>query len=556
MSHEREGDRGTMGGQPSAASVPAAPSGWVAFGVVLTTFSGLLATRFATAGEYLPKDLIVEGINADKYSYQLVTGPYFFTLLFTTLLAVKLRTWIGSDSIFRIGMILSGMGYLGGALSMSVPEMAFSRVLWGFKGFAMATSIPQLWRAFPRHRGLAIGCFAAFSFGGIALGFSLGSFMEYQPSWRAGYCVSGIICLLIALFCGHTLIKDTRRLRPEPFDWFGTILMMAWVAALLFILYRGRRLSWFASPQICVATVLCGVSFAAFIVREATHAVPVLHVRLFTVSRSLWLVLVVNFFYAAVFRGIFSNFSGYFNLRGYQSVDIGLIILPGALCMIAAGILSGLFTEKKYHLGMSWTGLALMAGATWSLAKVDLFVSKQIIMAEILVFCVGSGMTLPSLTKLLYEGLDIDQVTKLAAIKTSVSLLGVYVGILFAANLTDFATDKAVSYIGQDINSSSSSYLQAEAKLEQAFAASGQSPVTAAWMADHVIRQSVEDMAEAVGYQALFRYYSMLCLVALLCALCVRRQSLKSIFSDEESVWGRLCNALFGRRMGDGVAGR
>jgi DHA2 family multidrug resistance protein len=270
----------------------------------------------------------------------------------------KKRYFIFSLIAFTIASMLCGV-------ANSLPLLIFARVLQGLGGGGLlAKAQAILFETFPKEeQAMAQGFFGAIVIAGPAIGPTLGGWIVTHINWRWIFFVNLPIGIGAVLMCLTFLPDDdTAEARPRGrIDWASIALLVAGLGGLQTMLEEGQSDEWFDSPFIVSMALMAVIGLAGFVLRQLRFKEPIVDLRLLR-HRSLWagslLSIVVGMaLYGALFAiPIFAS-----TVMGYNSQDIGLMLLPGAL-------VSGLMMPVVAKLLGKFDPRALLVGGALILA--------------------------------------------------------------------------------------------------------------------------------------------------------------------------------------------
>ena len=224
-----------------------------------------------------------------QHQFHASIGAVTWVGLSYLLVLVGLITAVGrmADMVGRKLLYMYGFGLfiVGSALCGVAPS------LWALDGFRVvqgvgaamlqANSVAIIVLAVPRPKlGRAIGIQGAAQALGLALGPTLGGLLIGLGGWRLIFFVN-VPAGLLGITLGWFLIPRSRHLQPRvAFDWFGLVLFVPAVVALLTAVSFGDRIGW-ASPVIVLMFAGAVVLVAAFVRRERRTAAPMIDLSLF-----------------------------------------------------------------------------------------------------------------------------------------------------------------------------------------------------------------------------------------------------------------------------------
>jgi len=251
---------------------------WLAVGVVcFGAFMGQLDASIVT----ITFPAMEHDFGAPVAGVQWVSLVYLLALVALLAPAGRLGDAAGRKLVYTYGFAVFTVASAACGLAPSLGVLVSLRLVQA-TGAAMlqANSVALVTTSAPRDRKrFALGVQAAAQSIGLALGPTLGGLLTSTVGWRAVYWVN-VPVGLVAIVAGRYLLPRTRHLaRPGPFDWLGTLLLVAWTSALLVVLSAASGLSlpgWLVA--LLAAAGLTGA--AAFAVREALARHPLIPVTL------------------------------------------------------------------------------------------------------------------------------------------------------------------------------------------------------------------------------------------------------------------------------------
>jgi MFS family permease len=159
-----------------------------------------------------------------------VMNAYFLLLVASVLIAGRLGDLLGYSRVFRVGVLVFGVGALAATISPSLTTLVVARALQGF-GAAMVygTSLALVAEALPgARRGLAVGVVTMSASVASFLGVAFSVYAVEQHSWRWAFAIQVPLALAAlaatAYLPARALTERTldvlRRL-----DWRGGVLL-------------------------------------------------------------------------------------------------------------------------------------------------------------------------------------------------------------------------------------------------------------------------------------------------------------------------------------------
>lgn len=217
---------------------------------------------------------------------------------------------------------------------------------------------------------MAMGVFGMAQTSGPILGTVIGGYLTEYLSWRMVFFISfvpGLLCIVLVLL----VLPNVREESKRSLDLVGLITMAVFIVSLIVALTQGQRLGW-DSPFIQRLLVLCGVSFAVFVIYELNAKEPLVDLRLygnvtFSAVSILMLLFFMNFTSSTFLQVILVQ-----RVLDYTPAQAGFALLPGSLALALsfpiAGRLADRFDRRLLMLG----ALSIFALASYLFTFVSL----------------------------------------------------------------------------------------------------------------------------------------------------------------------------------------
>jgi MFS family permease len=240
---------------------------------------GILAAPLDTAVN-IAFPSITQAFDLQVQDIRWVVIAYVLTYASLMLVFGRLGDLLGYRRIFRLGLLVSAMGFVACSLAPSYRLLLLGRMLQGV-GIALTLSCaPALAISLfdERERTRVLGIYAAITAAGAALGPLIGGFLVERTSWPAVFWSRAP--LVLAALALSWLIPTLPRLGPaRSFDAVGAALLVTWLSALLLVFAVGYEPFGIGLP--IGLALLAALAFAAFLMREARHPQPLIRLSLF-----------------------------------------------------------------------------------------------------------------------------------------------------------------------------------------------------------------------------------------------------------------------------------
>ena len=261
------------------------------------------------------------------------------------------------------------------------------------QGNGMATVISAFSGA---ERGKALGTHMSVVGSGAIAGPAFGGLLVAAFGWQSVFYVNVPIGLL-TIAMSAIVLRSAKEAGTEDraagrFDWPGAALSSMALLVLLLVVGNGHRLGWTSSLVLLGAAATVAL-LAAFVWWELRTASPMLELRLF--KRKLFAIGAAAAWLS--FMGMSSaRFMMPFYLQRVLEIgprDVGLLLIPPALCMVLVGPVSGRLSDRFGWRILTVSGLALSMIAALAIAM-TLAESTHVVFIVLMLMLQSCGMAL------------------------------------------------------------------------------------------------------------------------------------------------------------------
>ena len=313
--------------------------------------------------------------DASLESVQWVVVAYALVISVLLLPMGRLGDVVGRRKIYLAGTAFFVLASLGAALSTSLEMLVVMRVLKGIgAGMVQGCGMGMMIAAFPdSERGKALGTHLSVVGMGAIAGPAMGGFLVAWLGWQSVFFVNvpaGTLVLALAWFLlerGPTSGQYQRGQGASSFDWTGAAVSGVILLVLLLVVGNGNGLGWRSAPVI-VGGVAVVVLMAGFIWWELRVRAPMLDLRLFANQ-------IFGLGVAAAWLSFFGSSAARFMMPFYlQRVllyspeQVGLMMIPPAICMVLIGPFSGRVADRFGWRVPTVCGMTLTAAGAFVLA--------------------------------------------------------------------------------------------------------------------------------------------------------------------------------------------
>jgi DHA2 family multidrug resistance protein len=238
------------------------------------------------------------------------------------------------------------------AFAWNLPSMVVFRVIQGFFGGALIPTVfSSIYFIFPpEERSKAMIISGVVTTLAPTLGPSLGGWITANLSWHWMFLMN-IVPGVIMIRAVWTMLDIDRPNSSllKRFDYVGVLLLAAGLGCLELLLKKGQKYDWFDSGFITLLFIIVTSSLIYLVYYELKRPDPIVDIKAFR-NRNFSIGCLVSF---ATGVGLYG--SVYLvpvmlaSIRGYNSLQIGLVMFSMGFFMFASGPLAG-FLEKKMDL--------------------------------------------------------------------------------------------------------------------------------------------------------------------------------------------------------------
>jgi len=254
----------------------------------------------------------------------------------------------GRKKLLVIALLIYLCGLVSGYYAGNIWQLLISRAMQGI-GVASFPLAYALVRDQLSHRDadIGIGVISATYGAGMFLGVIIGSFIIESWSWRLTYLVLIPFSILLVPLTIYG-IHDSVRFSQKPaspcgrLDWIGFLsLLAALILGLSAVSLGSDGENALTLRVICIAGALCAT--VLFIREELTNPFPLIDIRLVR-QPPVMLLIAIGFLTILIFMMLLQEMP--FLIRspmglGLEAGFVGLILMPGTLCDMLAGPLTG-----------------------------------------------------------------------------------------------------------------------------------------------------------------------------------------------------------------------
>lgn len=373
-------------------------------------FAVLLATYMQSANLPLP-NAVLRLIQGTLSMTDDQAGWIFTAYLAASAITMPIAQWLagryGVKRVYQTALACFVLGLLLATVSTTSLEFIGARIIQGLASGVLAPlSMAIAMETLPAEKKMKFGAtWTAIVLFGIVSGPSIGGWVAEHFDWRPIFYISlplsAYIFLVVALLLGEKKAE-----KPPTFDFFGFGTFTLGLISLQMLLDRGERLDWFASTEICLEAIGCGLGLYLFAVHMATRNVHFVNKSLFK-DRNFVLSTIIFFAVGFVLLSTMALTSPMLDeILGYPPDTTGSLTIPRGIGLVGAFLLMNLIPERFDRRLFVAAGVAVVIYANWLMLGYSPLMDWWPVALAGAIQGIGIGMLMPALTKVAFSTLD------------------------------------------------------------------------------------------------------------------------------------------------------
>jgi DHA2 family multidrug resistance protein len=433
------------------------------------------------------------------------------------------RYYMASQIVFVIASMLCGAAW-------NLPSLIFFRILQGIGGGALLpVSFSIMLEAFPpEETAQATAIFGAGTILGPIIGPTLGGWLTDNFSWRWIFYVN-LPIVLVGLFMTYIALHTPKRefTEKKAIDVLGLASAAVWLTTFQVVLQEGQRNDWFHSPMILWMSVASLIAGVIFIYTELSVEHPFINLRIFkdynfAVGNGMGSVVAAALFGAVFLIPVFSA-----EVLGYNSLDIGLSLLPGAVATLPLFAVVARLVQRIDARVLCGFGFAVLTWSCW----LNTFIDTNTSFWWLVFLNTTRSLALPfifiPLTAIGIQNLPQSQKPEASALYNLTRTLGGSLAIAALGTVLVNRTAYHYARFSESVTQFGSLAMQRINQLQAAFIArSGSDAQTAHVQALAALKSELVRQSLIGGFDDAFRVLTVVSAVAVLLALSTRAPNL------------------------------
>jgi MFS transporter, DHA2 family, multidrug resistance protein len=499
----------------------------IAVAVMLSTFMEVLDTTVVNVS--LPHIAGSLSATVDEATWTLTS------YLVSNAVILPLTGWLSNFFGRKRMLMMSVTGFTIASffcgLAPSLPFLIVCRVMQGACGGGLQPiSQAVLLESFkPEDRGKAMGFWGLGIVVAPLLGPVLGGWLTDSYSWRWVFYINVPIGLA-SIIMTRLFVFDPSYIRraSSRIDYWGIGLLTLGIGLTQVVLDKGQEKDWFATNWITIATICAAVALAAFIFYELSAEHPVVNLRVFkdrTYSTGVFLMamLGVALYGTTVLIPLILQ-----TLLGYPALRAGIVMAPRGLGSFIAMPLVGLIMSKFDPRKLLTIGMCVCAWTLFQFAHLNLQAGYWDFFWPQLEMGMALGLVFVPLTTTTMSLIPKETMGNATSLFNLVRNLGGSIGISAVNTMELRRAQGNINILGAHVNPYSASARQMMEGLRAMFMSKGADFVAATHRAEEAVFRMIEQQANMLAYNTIFRLLGGLFLVMIPFIFLMHRPGTKS----------------------------
>src|SRR3990167_4996017 len=257
------------------------------------------------------------------------------------LLLGRIADVVGRRIFFYTGMVVYTLASIGAGFADWIWLVILCR---GIQAFALAMIVPSslalTLETFPTYgRGLAVGVWGTVTGLGVALGPAISGVIVTFLNWRWVFWIPAMIAVISVLLSAGTVRRSESLSIGQKVDWWGGIVMIIGVAALVVAVMQGDNWGW-ASWQSILIFCVALVCWIAFFIIEWMSPEPLMNLRSFANTTVMSVTIAMIAQGAFIWVTLFLVPLYLYDFKEYQLYIVGalMFIFTGLYLVLAPAV--------------------------------------------------------------------------------------------------------------------------------------------------------------------------------------------------------------------------
>ncbi|MDO8731471.1 MAG: MFS transporter [Actinomycetota bacterium] len=397
---------------------------------VLAVLSGALALISldnTIVNVALPR--LQQDLEATTAQLQWVVDAYSVMFAGSLLIAGSLGDRFGRRRMLVIGLMIFIAGSTAAVFAVNASQLTICRAVMGIGGACiMPSTLSVLVQVFPdrTERARAIGIWAAVAGVGVAIGPILGGVLLEHFDWQAIFLVNPPIALAL-LVAVVIFVPESRDPERPRLDLIGAALSAVGLVALVVTIIElpdaGLSAFTVSSGVLAIAALL------GFVWWERRAPRPMLPMEFFSHRLFSTAIVIVGIVYFALMGAMFFLPQFLQLVQGMTPLQSGIAMLPGALGLLLASVLSPRLAERFGSRRVVVTGMSIVVVGLLGFSSLSSTTAYAFIGCVFGLMGIGLGLTLPQATNGVLASVPTQRSGMGSAVNDAVAELGGSFGV-------------------------------------------------------------------------------------------------------------------------------
>lgn len=334
----------------------------------------------------------------------------------------------------------------------TLDTMVFYRLLQGGFGAALIPLSQSILReSFPlEEQGFAMAIWGLGIMAAPVFGPTIGGFILSHASWRWIFYLNTPICF-VGLLMTLIVIPTSQKTKVQ-IDYLGVVLMFMGIGCLQLLLDQGNSHNWFQSNMILLLAVISAFSLLLFLWRSATHATPVITLRIFKNRNFSLCTFLLMVYCGCLFGFVTLEPIMLENLFHYTPMIAGkTMIAIGLASAVSMGLSSFLITRINIKVILIFS-LLLTALGVFYFSTLSLHATQYNFIMGNALFGLGLGFFIVPLTTYSLATLPAHNITEAAGLFSYGRMLGTSIGISLLSTVVAREAQISWNHLSAPIN--------------------------------------------------------------------------------------------------------
>ncbi|MEC5166404.1 DHA2 family multidrug resistance protein [Flavobacterium sp. PL11] len=448
-------------------------------------------------------------------------------------IVIPMTSWLsqqfGRRNYFAASIIIFTVASFLCGNADNIWELVTFRFIQGLGGGALlVTAQTIITESYPvAKRGMAQAIYGMGVIVGPTLGPPLGGYIVDHFSWPYIFYINiplGIIATLLT-FSFVKSPKYGEKLKASQVDWYGIVLLSAFIGSLQYVLEHGQQDDWFNNLTIMILSTVSVFGLILFIWRELTYKYPIVNLRVLKdtnlrVGTIMCFILGFGLYGSTFLIPIYTQ-----SVLGWSALDAGLLLIPSS---ITTGIMMP-FIGKMIQRGIPQTYMVALGFfifflfTFWMQNVITTDSGEEHLFWPLILRGVGLGLLFVPITTLSLSTLKGKSIGEGAAFTGMMRQLGGSFGIaIITTFLARFNQEHRVNLISH-LDKTSFEVQQAVQQFKMGFMSKGFAENEALAKAYKAIEYKVILQSSVLSYMDVFLYLGALFLLCIPFILVIKK---------------------------------